>query len=504
MEKGNNRGGLVFGTILIAVGILFFIGQLIDFFNWGEFWPFIIIGVGVAFFAGMILGGKSAAPLAIPGTIISGVGLILLIQSTFNLWETWSYAWALIVASVGLGIAISGYWSGKPETIKGGWETVRVGLTLFLVFGIIMEFIFSFTGVSGRQNQLLLALLLAALGVLQFAWRAFRLLSNPESVSTEGRDLMGPIILIGVGILVTLAVLGVLPTWDLFELLSLWPLLLIAAGFQLILGRRYPWLGALVGILLVALVITVAMAGDRLGIRLGASIPIFISSSDEPWGIRERVQGSGEINERPYEVEGFDRVSLELPGTLEIVQGDREALTIVADDNIFEYIQVDKKGDRLVIGVEQGIGLEPSQTIHYKLEVKNLTEVEVSSAGQIIISQLTADTLSLGSSGAGSFKLTDLQAQRLNIEISGSGSVEVDGEADQLEVGISGAGSFQGPDFKVSEAEIEVSGAGSATVWAEEELDASISGLGSIAYYGDPRVRKEVSGLGSVRKLGKK
>ena len=68
METRQTRSGLIFGAILIVIGILLFLGQVVDFLNRADFWPFIVIGVGAAFFAGMILGGRSAGPLAIPGT----------------------------------------------------------------------------------------------------------------------------------------------------------------------------------------------------------------------------------------------------------------------------------------------------------------------------------------------------------------------------------------------------------------------------------------------------
>lgn len=503
MSARQDRSGLIWGAILIAVGVLFFIGQLVDFFNWGDFWPFIVITIGVVFFVAMFLGGKSAAGLAIPGSVVTGVGLILLVQNIFGLWETWAYAWGLVISAVGVGVAIYGYWSGKPESVKGGWETARVGLILFLVFGVIMEFIFSFTGVSGRQNQLLFAILLVALGVVQFVWRAFRLIANPEGVSEAGRDLMGPVILTGIGILAVLMVLDYLPAWDLFRLLSLWPLLLIAAGFQLMVGKRYPWVGALVGILLVAVVLGIALAGERVGIRLGMPFPFVISSGDA-WEVRERIEGNGVMGEKSYAVRNFDRVLLALPGKMEIVQGDREALTIRAEENLLEYIQVNVRNSQLVIDGEAGIGLQPNQEIVYRLEVRELKEIVTSSASEVVIPVLRTEVLEINSSGVGTFKLGDLQAEQFEVQISGSGTAEATGEVNRLEVQISGAGNFDGADLQVQEAEIQVSGLGNATLWVEDKLDARISGAGSIAYYGDPRVDEEISGAGVVRRLGDK
>lgn len=502
MDQNRNRGGLILGAILIAAGILFFVGQVVDFLNMGDFWPFIIIGVGVAFFAGMVLGGKSAGPLAIPGSIISGVGLILLVQNALGWWETWSYAWGLIIVAVGVGIAIYGYWSDKPESVKGGWETARVGLVLFLVFGFIMEFVFSYTGVSNRGSLLLWSALLALLGVVQLVWRAFRLITDPEGVSDSGRDLLGPIIMFGIGLLAAMAVLNILPAWDLFKLISLWPLVLIAVGFHLIVGRRSPWWGVFVGVALLAVILVIALAGDSLGIQLGAPFPIFISG--ESWQVRERIQGDGSMGERGYEVSNFDRVTLKLVGRMEIVQGDGEALTILGEENILDAIRAEVSGGELVIDVEPGIGLNPTKEITYQLRVKDLSEVNVSAAGDVRIGTLETDSLALRASGVGNFVLEDLQAGRLDVRISGSGSCEAAGAVDQLSVNISGAGNFQSPDLQTQEAEVRISGLGNATLWVENRLDARISGAGNISYYGDPRVDQNISGAGVVHRLGGK
>jgi membrane-bound ClpP family serine protease len=91
-------------SILFLFGLLALFGQLFRGFDlWGTFWPFLIIGCGALFFVAMFLSGKSAAWLAIPGSIIIVTGLILLAQNLTGYWESWSYAWTLIVIAVGLG-----------------------------------------------------------------------------------------------------------------------------------------------------------------------------------------------------------------------------------------------------------------------------------------------------------------------------------------------------------------------------------------------------------------
>ncbi len=56
----------------------------------------------------MFLGGKQVSGLAIPGSIITGIGLLLLFQNLTSYWESWSYGWTLIIIFVGAGIYLAG------------------------------------------------------------------------------------------------------------------------------------------------------------------------------------------------------------------------------------------------------------------------------------------------------------------------------------------------------------------------------------------------------------
>lgn len=145
--KPRNAGSLIVGVLLVTFGLLALASQLFRGFDfWGDFWPFIIIAVGVMFFAGMFAGGKSTSGLAIPGTIITGIGLILLVQNLTGHYESWSYAWALIIIFVGLGVFIMGWWGGNPGQRRTGNGLMRLGLILFLIFGAFFEMLFrSFT-----------------------------------------------------------------------------------------------------------------------------------------------------------------------------------------------------------------------------------------------------------------------------------------------------------------------------------------------------------------------
>lgn len=154
----SNIGTLIAGTILILFGLMALGGQVFRSIDWGFLWPFAIIGFGALFFVAMVAGGKSAAAFAIPGSIISGIGLVMLFQNITGHWESMSYFWTLIILFVGFGIYMMGRQSGDQKQQQSGFGVMKVGFILFIIFGAFFEMIFS------SFNNILFPILLIVLG----------------------------------------------------------------------------------------------------------------------------------------------------------------------------------------------------------------------------------------------------------------------------------------------------------------------------------------------------
>jgi hypothetical protein len=160
MSIKRNSGTLVAGAIMIAFGLLALFGQLFRGFHfWTYLWPVIVIAFGGLFFIGMLAGGKSLAGLAIPGSIISGIGLMLFFQNLFQNWESWAYGWTVILISVGLGIFIMGLYSEDAHRRQAGLRVMKTGAILFIIFGGFFELIFSSFQSNGVRQYIFPALL---------------------------------------------------------------------------------------------------------------------------------------------------------------------------------------------------------------------------------------------------------------------------------------------------------------------------------------------------------
>jgi hypothetical protein len=248
MSSSRTKLGIILGVILIAAGGLFLLGELSGLVSVGWLWPLIIVAIGVAFFIGMFLGGPEAGALAIPGSILIMIGLILFVQNAFDAWETWSYAWALIIVAVGAGVWIHGAWSERPDLRISGGKLVQTGLTLFVVFGLLLSLIFSYFHIADG-NFTFWGLLLALLGFYLLLQRSILLIQG--RADWEDRDLFWPVIMLGAGLALFLYGLGELPLLQLTGLWKWWPLALVLIGMDWLLGKRWPLVGAILATLTV-------------------------------------------------------------------------------------------------------------------------------------------------------------------------------------------------------------------------------------------------------------
>ena len=164
MSNKRISGSLVGRIILIVLGFLSLFGQILRGFPFLSYlWPFIIISFGGLFFVGMLAGGRSMAGLAIPGAIISGLGLVMFIQNLTGYWESWAYSWTVILVLVGLGIFIMGLYTEDIHHRQAGIRVMKVGAILFIIFGGFFELIFTAFRPYGIQ-QYIFPVLLVALG----------------------------------------------------------------------------------------------------------------------------------------------------------------------------------------------------------------------------------------------------------------------------------------------------------------------------------------------------
>jgi hypothetical protein len=151
MHMGRNqaeRGTVVLGLVLVVIGGLALLGRALSIDILGLGWPLFVLIPGIVMFAGGVaIGGRAGLGLAIPGGIVSMVGIVLSVQAATGLWATWAYAWALVApGGVGLAFVVYGLITHQPDLARNGVPILLMGLGLFVAFGLFFEGVLHLSG----------------------------------------------------------------------------------------------------------------------------------------------------------------------------------------------------------------------------------------------------------------------------------------------------------------------------------------------------------------------
>lgn len=317
------------------------------------------------------------------------------------------------------------------------------------------------------------------------------------------KSLFWPLLLIAAGVVWLLVKAGTVPSANLWALTHIWPFLLIAAGLGIILRPYWQYTSIALDVLIIGGAVLAILYAPQFGWASPSMITMF-NDSESFIGPGER--GSGKVITESREVSGFRAIEVSYPAQVVVKQGSKESIKIEAEDNLMPNLKTQVRNGTLEIFYkrEQGKHVNPTKTVKITIEVKDLADVQFSSAGELIIEKLKTDTLDVSLSGAGNLELENLDIRALSIDLSGAGSGTASGVADDLNLSISGFGDFKGSDLHSKTARVEISGAGSATVWVDDDLTAEVSGAGSVSYYGSPSVSRQISGVGGVNHVGDK
>lgn len=160
-----NRSNLFLGILLIVIGgWLVATRQVPDLQKWIDSnftWPMWTIGAGLLV---LLIGLITGAPgMAVPASIIAGIGGILYYQNQTGDFSSWSYAWTLIPGFVGVGTILAGLLGENTRRNLGhGLRLLVTSAVLFLVFATFFGE-FNFLGEYGA------AIILILLGVFVLA-----------------------------------------------------------------------------------------------------------------------------------------------------------------------------------------------------------------------------------------------------------------------------------------------------------------------------------------------
>ena len=318
------------------------------------------------------------------------------------------------------------------------------------------------------------------------------------------RSLFWPLFLIGVGVIWLLSNIGIIESFSFVFLLKLWPLALIAIGLDLMFGRRSPFLGALIGVGVVALVVALLLMAPDLDLDTGAELKTL--SFSEALGEATSARIDLQLSRYPTTIDALEDSNALIEAELETL----EDASFDAHGTSQKVIKLEPQGETNFIDWLEALGSQANWEIALSPDVPLDLHVDVGSgSAQLDLDTLTLERLDLDG-GSGSTRLSlPTSTERYDVRVDGaSGSFSIDvAEAAELEVELDVASGSFSIDIaeRVDLAADLKGGSGSLTITIAEnaEVDLSIDGASGSTTINVPsaagvRVVVRDSGSGSV------
>jgi hypothetical protein len=192
--------------------------------------------------------------------------------------------------------------------------------------------------------------------------------------------------------------------------------------------------------------------------------------------MRKTVYGNNKVVTKERTVEHFTAIRVSTGIDVFLKQGNDEALSVEADENLQEYILTEVRGG--VLNVYTEVSIRDAERKRVYVTMQEVNSIQTTSAGDVIAeTPFKTERLELSASSAGNIKM-EVYATDISLNISSSGDISLTGEAD-----------------------ISVSSAGNAEINVSEKITARASSAGDINYQGNPKyVDAHSSSAGGVHK----
>ena len=210
--------------------------------------------------------------------------------------------------------------------------------------------------------------------------------------------------------------------------------------------------------MIIALIIIIAIAL----VAAGVAAVVFLGF----WSPLGQIVGSRTFDAQRKEFADFTTIEVGGGFEVEIIQSASYNITITADDNMFDYIEVSKTGDTLTIGLKWGYVYQ-NVTLEAEITMPDLYELEFSGGTQ---------GSAKGFASSHDFVLS----------LSGGCTISLKGAANDLIVSGSGGSHLHLSNFRVHDATVNLSGGSGATINLDGRLDGDLSGGSHLKYVGNP------------------
>ncbi|MFA6404352.1 MAG: head GIN domain-containing protein [Salinivirgaceae bacterium] len=200
-------------------------------------------------------------------------------------------------------------------------------------------------------------------------------------------------------------------------------------------------------------------------------------------------------------VTGFNGIDVAEGIKVELTQGSKESVEVIADSSYIDRVVTELDGTTLSIHIKGNDWNGWNKKVLVKVTSIKVETIEASSGSSLVTQNLIeSENLKMSvSSGAGIH--VAYKAPNSSCEASSGASAKLKGVTKYFDADASSGANIKALELKAIKVKADVSSGASIEVDVEEELRADASSGGSVKYNGNPKMKDiEKSSGGSVKK----
>jgi hypothetical protein len=217
----------------------------------------------------------------------------------------------------------------------------------------------------------------------------------------------------------------------------------------------------------------------------------------------ENIIPNDNVTTRQHSFTDYDRIETEGAFTIYVEFSDtEESIEIEANENLHQYLEVEKNSNTLKVGFRDNINIKGSATLNAYITTQNVSGYAASGASRFFVDdELSAEDVSIFLSGASQFT-GEVFTVNLTGDLSGASLVQLTGEAESTSFTASGASNIGSFGFSTDYLNVNFSGASMLSLTVNDKLDVTASGASIITYKGSGVINSQnLSGESKIFKV---
>lgn len=190
---------------------------------------------------------------------------------------------------------------------------------------------------------------------------------------------------------------------------------------------------------------------------------------------------SATVTTQEEQFENYEGIEISSAFTVDVEFSDtEESILIEANENLHEYIEVEKIHGVLRIRLKNGVHVRGRNILKaHIITKKHLETFSVSGASQIILNnELVTEDVNISLSGASTFSGA-IYASYISLFVDGASSTSITGSSELLTANVSGASLINNYELHVQDVNLNLSGASQVNLTANGVIDITASGASS-------------------------